>query len=84
MTRTHSVTDADAHARAVAEYRQDGYHVVSEGDGETTLRHASYGSLLAHLALFFTVGWLTLGVLNVVYAIHKRKETADTVRVVTQ
>jgi len=82
--RNHPVPDADAHARAVSEYRREGYTVASEGDRTTELQTASRGSLLAHLALFFTVGWLTFGLLNLWYARRTRKRTADRVRVVTR
>lgn len=82
--RTHPVTDADGHQRAVAEYRQHGYEIVSESDTTTTLERSSRGSLVAHLALFFTVGFWTLGLANLWYARRKRKQTHDRVRVVTR
>lgn len=82
--RTHPVPNAQAHAAAVAEYRQDGYTVVSDSAERTELRYISGGSLVAHLVLFFTVGWLTLGVLNVWYAYRTRRKTADRVAIITQ
>jgi len=84
MTREHPVRDSAAHATAVGEYKRDGYRITGEEAGETTLRYQSHGGVVAHLALFFTVGWLTLGALNAWYAWRKRRKTADTVRVVTQ
>lgn len=83
-TRTHPVPNPEAHARVVAEYRQDGYTEVKHGPDGTTLQYQTSGSLLAHLALFFTVGWLTLGILNVWYAWRKRRGSRDRVRVVIQ
>jgi hypothetical protein len=82
--REHPVRDSAAHAHAVGEYRRDGYQITDDGPGETTLRYQDGGGVLAHLALFFTVGWLTLGVLNWWYARRRKKRTRDTVRVVTQ
>jgi hypothetical protein len=83
MTREHPVHNDEVHARAVSEYRRDGYRITSTADGATTLEYYSRGSLLAHLALFFTVGWLTLGILNWWYAHRKKKATHDRVEVVT-
>ena len=82
--RIHPVTSEQAHAAAVSEYRRDGYAVVKEGDGYTDLRYYTRGSLLAHLALFFTVGWLSFGLLNAWYAHRKKKQTHDRVRVTEQ
>lgn len=82
--REHPVPDAQAHAAAVSEYRRDGYSVVDATDGRTVLATHSRGSLLTHLALFFTVGWLTLGLANLWYAHRRKKATADRVAVVTQ
>lgn len=82
--RTHPVADADAHARAVAEYRQHGYRIVDDGERTTTLKRSTGPGLLRHLALFFTVGWLTLGLLNAYYAWRTRRKTRDRVQVVTQ
>lgn len=83
-TRVHPVASATAHAQAVGDYRAHGYTVRDEGDGETTLETYSRGGLLTHLALFFTVGWLTFGLLNVWYARRSRKQSHDRVRVVTR
>jgi len=82
--RIHPVPDADARAAAVGQYRRDGYAVVEEGDAYTELRYYSRGSLLAHLALFFTVGWLSFGLLNAWYAHRTKKKTHDRVRVTEQ
>ena len=83
-TRDHPVQNAQAHAAAVSEYRKDGYSVVDEREGRTVVAYQTRGSLLAHLALFFTVGWLTLGVANWLYARRKKKASHDRVAVVTR
>jgi len=82
--RDHPVGSAQERQQVVARYRRDGYAEIDRTDGTVTLRTVSHGGLLAHLALFFTVGWLTLGVANLVYAVKKRRETHDVVRVVEQ
>lgn len=83
MTQTHPVPSATERDRVVAEYRREGYSVAEDGPGATVLVRRSWGGLVAHLALFFTVGWLTLGVLNLIYGLHKRSQR-DRVRVVVQ
>jgi hypothetical protein len=82
--RDHPVESARERQQVVSEYRRDGYSEIDRADDTVTLRTVSHGGLLAHLALFFTLGWLTLGVANVLYAVKKRRETHDVVRVVEQ
>lgn len=83
MTDTHPVPDAQAHTDAVAEYRRAGYSVVDEGERATELRRRDHGSLLAHIVVFFTLGFWTLGLANACYAWYRRRQ-ADRVRVVVE
>jgi len=82
--RIHPVQSEQARGAAVGEYKRDGYAIQEVTDGYTELEYYSRGSLLAHLALFFTVGWVTFGLLNWWYARRKRKQTHDIVRVTEQ
>lgn len=84
MTRTHPVSDPAAHARAVSEYRRDGYRIDRDTGDRTTLTYAENGSLLTHLALFFTVGWLTFGLANWAYSRRRKAKTYDRVEIVTR
>lgn len=79
-TRTRTVPDGQTRQQVIDEYARDGYTVAEEGD-TTTLRYRDHGSLLSHAVLFFTVGWLTLGLLNLVYAWYRRRITTDRVEV---
>ena len=82
--RIHPVQSEQARGAAVGEYKRDGYTITDMTDGYTELEYYSRGSLLTHLALFFTIGWLFLGLLNLWYARRKRKATHDIVRVTEQ
>jgi len=82
--RIHPVTGKQVRGAAVGEYKRDGYTIEAVTDGYTELEYYSRGSLLAHLALFFTVGWVTFGLLNAWYARRTRKQTHDIVRVTEQ
>ena len=77
MTRTRTVADLDT---AVDDYRRDGYAIIEQDERRAVVRARDHGSVLAHLALFFTVGWATLGILNGLYAIHRRWKYSDRVR----
>ena len=66
----------------VDEYVRDGYALETDSDTRAVLSHKDNGSLLAHLALFFTFGWLTLGLLNLAYVVYRRRKSADRVEVV--
>ena len=79
--RTRTATDRDELEALVDDYIRDGYSVQTESDTKAVLEYHDSGSLLAHLALFFTIGWLTLGFLNGFYAWYRRRQTRDTVRV---
>ena len=81
-TRTHPVADTEAKARAISEYKRDGYTHVEETDRGAVFERKSRGSLLAHLALFFTIGLPTLGIANIIYARRRARKTADRVEVV--
>jgi hypothetical protein len=83
-TGTHPVPDADRHAAVVAEYQRAGYSVIDEADGETTLRRRDHGGLVAHIVLFFTVGFWTLGLANLVYAWRRRRKSTARVTVITK
>lgn len=80
-THTHPVDTVDELTRTVNDYRRHGYTVVDADAESTTLEYHDRGSLLAHLALFFTVGFWTLGVANWLYARHRKRKTHDRVRV---
>jgi hypothetical protein len=82
--RIHPVQSEQARGAAVGEYKRDGYTIETVTDDYTDLEYSSRGSLLAHLALFFTVGWVTFGLLNLWYARRTRKKTHDRVRVQEQ
>jgi hypothetical protein len=82
--RIHPVPHEQARGAAVGEYKRDGYSIQEVTDDYTDLEYYSRGSLLAHLALFFTVGWVTFGLLNWWYARRTRKKTHDRVRVQVQ
>lgn len=75
--RARTVDDLDT---AVDDYHRDGYGIVEHEADHAIVRKRDSGSLLSHLALFFTVGWLTLGLLNVVYAVYRRRTYSDRVR----
>jgi hypothetical protein len=77
MTRTRTVADLDT---AVDDYRRGGYTILEQSATHAVVRKRDAGSLLTHLALFFTVGWVTLGVLNVLYALYRRSKYTDRVR----
>lgn len=64
-----------------AEYTSSGYTLKDQGPQYRVFEYKTHGSLLTHLALFFTVGWITLGVLNVVYGVWKASASRDRVRV---
>lgn len=76
-TRRRTVEDTYALQEAIENYRTDGYTVVSEDDTEAELKYKDSGSLLAHLVLFFTIGFWTLGLANLAYVWHRRRKTAD-------
>lgn len=80
----HPVSDSKEHSRTVSEYRRDGYEVVESIGEETIMLRQSYGSLLSHLALFFTIGWLSLGYFNLIYALHRRYKTRHRVQIITR
>jgi hypothetical protein len=82
--RIHPVQSEQARGAAVGEYKRDGYTITEVTDDYTDLEYSSRGSLLTHLALFFTIGWLFGGLLNLWYARRTRKKTHDIVRVQVQ
>lgn len=79
MTRTRTVADRAEYERVVDEYLRDGYTALDHTDGRATLRKRDHGSLLTHLAVFFTVGFWTLGLANLLYALYRRWNASDTV-----
>jgi len=82
--RTIEVTNhAEVDERA-DEYIREGYEVLENAVNEVVLRKRDHGSLIAHLVLFFTFGWLTLGALNLVYALYRRRKTTDRVRITAE
>lgn len=81
-TRTLTVANRQEYRFTVDDLTRDGYTQVD--DEPPTFVRYDRGSLLAHLALFFTVGFWTLGIVNAIYAWYRKRKSHDRVRVVTE
>jgi len=75
--RTRTVDTDRERELVIEEHTMRGYRVVEEGAGSTVLRRRDHGSLGAHLLLFIVVGWWTLGLANLVYALYRRITSAE-------
>jgi hypothetical protein len=75
--RTRTVDGERQRELVIEEYTMRGYRVVEEGEGSTVLRRRDHGGLAAHLLLFLVVGWWTLGLANLVYALYRRINSAE-------
>ena len=81
MTRTRHVgTPADL-SDAVAEYRADGYALKRQGTRSARLARRDHGGIGAHLLVFLVLGWWSVGLFNVAYALFRRYYSYDEVEV---
>jgi hypothetical protein len=81
MTRTRTCQSDAERQRVVDEFQHEGYAVVSDLPDTTVLRKRDHGSLLAHVVLFLVIGWATLGLLNLGYALYRRAVSKTVVEV---
>jgi len=75
--RTRTVDSERNRELVIEEYAKEGYQVVEADGRTTTLRRRDHGSLWAHLAILLFLGWWTLGVANLVYAVYRRIASAE-------
>jgi len=79
--RTRRPDGPNQYRQVLDEYEQQGYDITDLGDATTTLRYRDHGGVVAHLLLFLFVGWWTLGLANLAYALWRRHATKDVVEV---
>jgi hypothetical protein len=77
--RTRTVTDEREREAVADEYQREGYDVVEKRP--LTLATYDRGSLLAHTAVFFTLGFWTFGLANLAYAWYRQRKSHDKVRI---
>lgn len=81
MTRTRTCQSDAERQRVVDEFQLRGYRVVSDLPDTTILRQRDHGGAIAHVLLFLFVGWWTLGLANLVYALYRRAASKTVVEV---
>lgn len=69
--RIRHVKSVEEGERLVDEFITQGYKVESQGTTTIKVKKVEYGSLLAHLVIFFLTVWWTFGFGNLVYALYK-------------
>jgi hypothetical protein len=75
--RTRTVDSDRERELVIEEHTMQGYRIVKQGERTTTLRRRDHGSLGAHLLVFIVLGWWTLGLANLIYALYRRVASAE-------
>lgn len=82
--RTIPVSDGAELSRTVDEHIRFGYDIETQGERRAVIYRQDRGSMLTHLALFFTIGLMTLGVANLWYARYRRKKSSDRIEIIVE
>lgn len=77
ISRIRNVDTQRELERTIDDFVTRGWEVIEEGQNSRVLREKNWGSAGAHIIIGILIGWWTLGVANVAYALIVRYGTAE-------
>lgn len=69
VSRIRKTQSQREHDSIVDDFVTQGHEVIEQGERTTLLRKKSWGSLVGHTVVFVLLGWWTLLVANLAYAL---------------
>lgn len=67
--RVRKVSSKKEFDETVDDFITQGYKVVSEGEKTVQLKRSQWGTASMHVLIFLFLGWWTLGIGNLIYAL---------------